>query len=226
MWRKSRLALVVLIAALVAGFFLSGAHHELDFDNIKARQHELEERYAARPLATVLVFFAFYVVVATTSLPGGAALTMAAGALFGVGLAALLVSFASSIGATFAFLISRHLLADWVHRRFGAAMRRIDDGVVRDGALYLFMLRLVPAVPFMLVNVGMGLTGIRTFTYYWVSQAGMLAGTVLFANAGRRLSEMQSPSDALSPGVITAFALLGVLPLAVRLRARRLQRSS
>ena len=220
-----RLALLALLAALVAAFFLSGVHHAVEFENIKARQAELEALYAARPLATVLIFFALYVAVATTSVPGGAVLTMVAGALFGVALGALVVSFASSIGATFAFLISRYLIGDWVHERFAAAMRRIDQGVERDGALYLFMARLVPAIPFMLVNVSMGLTRMRTFTYYWVSQAGMLAGTLLFANAGRRLSEMRSPSDALSPGVIAAFVMLGVLPLLARSLLRRFRRA-
>jgi uncharacterized membrane protein YdjX (TVP38/TMEM64 family) len=223
---KSRFALLALLVALVAAFFLSGAHHQVEFDSIKARQAELEALYRARPLATALGFFALYVAVATTSVPGGAVLTMVAGALFGVAPGALLVSFASSIGATFAFLISRYLLADWVHARFAGAMRRIDEGIERDGALYLFMVRLIPAIPFMLVNASMGLTRIRTFTYYWVSQAGMLAGTLLFANAGKHLSEMRSPSDALSPGVIAAFVMLGALPLAGRMLVRRFRQRS
>jgi uncharacterized membrane protein YdjX (TVP38/TMEM64 family) len=222
--RKTRLALLALLAALVAGFFLSGAHHQLEFENIKARQQELEALYEAHPVATPALFFLLYILVATTSVPGGAVLTMVAGALFGVAFGALIVSFASSIGATFAFLISRYLLGDWVHARFGGVMRRIDEGVEREGALYLFMVRLVPAIPFMLVNLSMGLTRMRTFTYYWVSQAGMLAGTVLFANAGRRLAEMRSPSDALSPEVIAAFVMLGILPLLARKIVSRLRR--
>lgn len=224
MWTKPRLALVALLGAVAAAFFLSGAHHELEFESIKARQQELEELYEARPLATALVFFVVYVALATTSLPGGAVLTMVSGALFGVALGSVIVSFASTIGATFAFLISRYVLGQWVHARFSRAMRRIDEGVQRDGALYLFMVRLVPAIPFMLVNVSMGLTRMGTFTYYWVSQAGMLAGTVLFANAGKRLSEMQSPSEALSPRVIAAFVMLGVLPLVARKLVMRFRR--
>jgi uncharacterized membrane protein YdjX (TVP38/TMEM64 family) len=224
MWTRARLTVLALLAALVAGFFLSGAHHELEFEHIKARQQELEALYAAQPLATVLAFFALYVVIATTSLPGGAVLTMAAGALFGVALGAVLVSFASSIGATFAFLLSRYLLGEWVRARFGRALRRIDEGIERDGALYLFMVRLVPAIPFMLVNVGTGLTRMRPFTYYWVSQTGMLAGTLLFANAGKRLSEMHSPADVLSPQVIAAFLMLALLPLLATRLASRLRR--
>ena len=219
-----RLAILGVLLALAAAFFASGAHRELEFENIKARQQELEAIYEARPTATVLLFFAIYVGLATTSLPGGAVLTMVAGALFGVAFGTLLVSFASSIGATFAFLISRYVLGDWVHERFGPTMRRIDAGVERDGALYLFMVRLVPVIPFMLVNVSMGLTRMKTLTYYWVSQLGMLAGTLLFANAGKRLSEMQSPSDALSPGVIGAFLMLGVLPFVARKIVGRFRR--
>jgi uncharacterized membrane protein YdjX (TVP38/TMEM64 family) len=218
MLTKPRLAMLALLALLVAAFLL---HDELEFEHIKARQEELEALYAAHPVATVLVFFLLYVVIATASLPGGSVLTMGAGAIFGVAFGALLVSFASSIGATFAFLISRYVLGEWVRARFGRVFSRIDQGIERDGALYLFLLRLVPAIPFMLVNIGMGLTRIRTFTYYWVSQAGMLAGTLLFANAGRRLAEMQSPSDVFSPQVIAALLTLALFPvLAARIAGR------
>jgi uncharacterized membrane protein YdjX (TVP38/TMEM64 family) len=220
---KPRLAVLALLALLVAAFLL---HDQVEFEQIKARQHELEALYETHPVATVLAFFALYVVIATTSIPGGSVLTMGAGAIFGVALGALLVSFASSIGATFAFLISRYVLGDWVRARFGRVFSRIDQGIERDGALYLFLVRLVPAIPFMLVNIGMGLTRIRTFTYYWVSQAGMLAGTLLFANAGRRLSEMQSPSDVFSPQVVTAFLMLALLPLLAARIAGRFRRVS
>jgi len=163
-------------------------------------------------------FFLGYVLLATTSLPGGAAATMAAGALYGAATATVLVSFASSIGATLAFLLSRHWLREAVERRFG---NRFQAALERDGACYLFLLRLVPLVPFMAVNAGMGLTRMRTWTYYWVSQLGMLAGTFLFANAGARLAGAASPADVLSPGVLASLAALGVLPLlAKRLRRR------
>jgi uncharacterized membrane protein YdjX (TVP38/TMEM64 family) len=172
-------------------------------------------------------FFLGYVLLATTSLPGGAAATMAAGALFGAATATLLVSFASTIGATLAFLITRFFLKDHLERRFGSRLRRLHEGVERDGAYYLFVLRLTPGVPFLVVNAAMGLTRMRTWTYYWVSQLGMLAGTLLFANAGSRLAQMQSPADVFTPGIIAAFAALGVLPIAARkvyaaLRARGL----
>lgn len=168
-------------------------------------------------------FFLGYVVLATTSLPGGAAATMTAGALFGPLKATLLVSFASSIGATLAFLLSRYLLRDAIEKRWGARLAHIQRGVERDGACYLFFLRMVPAVPFLLVNAGMGLTRMRAWTYYWVSQLGMLAGTFLFASAGAGLAAAASPWDVLSPGVLGAFAALGLAPLALKkLFAKRL----
>jgi len=225
-----KIRVVVVLAALGAvalAFFALGLHQQLSFSSLKERQAELESLYARHPAAMLALLFAGYVVLATTSLPGGAAATIAAGAVFGIGVATLVISFASSIGATFAFLLSRYVFRDWVEARFGERLARIDQGVAREGALYLFMLRLVPAIPFMLVNAGMGLTRMRTWTYYWVSQLGMLAGTLLFANAGSRLAEMESPGDVLTPGVVGAFVALGVLPICARkgyqaLKARRL----
>lgn len=214
-----KIRVVVVFATLAAAalaFFASGAHEQLSFENIKERQDELEQLYAEHPWLMLAIFFVGYVALATTSLPGGAAATVAAGGIFGIGVATLVISFASTIGATFAFLLSRYVLRGWVEARFAARIARIDEGVGREGALYLFMLRLVPAIPFMLVNAGMGLTRMRTWTYYWVSQLGMLAGTLLFANAGSRLAEMDSPSDVFTPGIVGAFVALGVLPIAAK----------
>jgi uncharacterized membrane protein YdjX (TVP38/TMEM64 family) len=135
----------------------------------------------------IAAFFFGYVLLATTSLPGGAAATMTAGAVFGAGTATLVISFASSIGATLAFLLSRHFFRERVEQRFGPRLARLHDGIERHGALYLFLIRLVPAIPFLLVNTGMGLTRMRTWTFYWVSQLGMLAGTFIFATAGAQL---------------------------------------
>lgn len=164
----------------------------------------------------IAAFFLGYVVLAATSLPGGAAATMTAGALFGAGKATLVVSFASSIGATIAFLASRFLLKGFMERRFGERLARIQQGVERDGACYLFLLRMVPAVPFVVVNAAMGLTRMRTWTYYWVSQLGMLAGTFLFATAGASLAAAASPWELLSPGTIGVLAALGLVPLLAR----------
>ena len=222
-----KIRVVVVLAVLGAAalaFFASGLHQQLSFSHLKERQAELEALYASHAAAMLALFFAGYVALATTSLPGGAAATIAAGAVFGVGMATVVISFASSLGATFAFLLSRYVFRDWVETRFAARIARIDEGVRREGALYLFMLRLVPAIPFMLVNAGMGLTRMRTWTYYWVSQLGMLAGTFLFANAGSRLADMSSPWDVFTPGIVGAFVALGLLPLAARKTYQALRR--
>jgi uncharacterized membrane protein YdjX (TVP38/TMEM64 family) len=221
--KPSAVAALAALGAVALAFFASGAHEQLSFENIKERQGELELLYERRPWLMLTVFFAAYVALATPSLPGGAAATIAAGGIFGVGAATLVISFASSIGATFAFLLSRHVFRDWVYAKLGARLAIVDEGVRREGALYLFMLRLVPAIPFMLVNAGMGLTRMRTWTYYWVSQLGMLAGTLLFANAGSRLAEMSSPYDVLTPGIIGAFLALGILPIAAKKAHRALR---
>jgi uncharacterized membrane protein YdjX (TVP38/TMEM64 family) len=150
------------------------------------------------------------------SLPGAALLTLAGGAVFGLLWGVVIVSFASSIGATLAFLISRFLLRDWVQQRFGQRLQAIDEGVKREGAFYLFTLRLVPVFPFFLVNLLSGLTGMKARTFYWVSQLGMLAGTVVYVNAGTQLAKIDSLSGILSPGLLGSFALLGVFPLLAR----------
>ena len=222
---KARLAVAGLLALLVVGFFAAGGHEALGFESLKARQEEIEALYRARPFATLAGFFGLYVLLATTSLPGGAVLTMVAGAIFGFVPAIFVVSFASTLGATFAMLISRYLLREWVEQRFGPRLRKLDAGIEREGASYLFLLRLVPAIPFFLVNVGMGPTRFPTWKYYWVSQLGMLPGSVLFANAGRRLAEMNSPDDVLSPGIVIAFVLLAVVPIAVKRILERKRKS-
>jgi pyruvate/2-oxoglutarate dehydrogenase complex dihydrolipoamide dehydrogenase (E3) component/uncharacterized membrane protein YdjX (TVP38/TMEM64 family) len=173
--------------------------------------------YQAHPWQTVAGFFAVYVAATALSLPGAATLlTLAAGATFGLLWGAVLVSFASSLGATAAFLVSRFILRDWVQERFGRQLQGINDGVAREGAFYLFTLRLIPAVPFFVINLAMGLTALRARTFYWVSQAGMLAGTLVYVNAGTQLAAIESPAGILSPGLIGAFLLLGFLPLGAK----------
>ena len=173
-----------------------------------------------------LIFFVAYVLVTALSLPGAVIMTLAAGALFGLGFGTLLVSFASSIGATLAFLASRYLLRDVIQARFGDRLKAINEGMAKDGTLYLFTLRLVPLFPFFLVNLLMGLTPIKTLSYYWISQLGMLAGTLVYVNAGTELAKINSLSVILSPGLVLSFALLGIFPLLAKqflkfLRRRR-----
>ena len=207
--------LIVLIAVLVVAgaFFALGGHRYLTFDYIKTQQAAIREYYGSHPWQAAAGFFLAYVAVTGLSLPGAAIMTLVAGAIFGTLWGTVLVSFASSIGATLAFLASRFLLRDWVQRRFGQQLRAINDGVQREGGFYLFTLRLIPAVPFFVINLAMGLTPMRTWTFYWVSQLGMLAGTIVYVNAGTQLAAISSPAGILSPGLIGAFVLLGIFPL-------------
>ncbi|MBK8063701.1 MAG: FAD-dependent oxidoreductase [Betaproteobacteria bacterium] len=210
---RSRLLLLAAIIVLIATFFALGGHRFLSFETVKAQQAAIDAWYRGHPFEAAAGFFMLYVAVTGLSLPGAAIMTLAGGAVFGLGWGVLLVSFASAIGATLAFLSSRFLLRDWVQARFGPQLRAMNEGVARDGAFYLFTLRLIPAIPFFVINVAMGLTPMRTRTYYWVSQLGMLPATAVFVNAGTQLAQLDSPAGILSPGLLGAFVLLGVFPL-------------
>jgi pyruvate/2-oxoglutarate dehydrogenase complex dihydrolipoamide dehydrogenase (E3) component/uncharacterized membrane protein YdjX (TVP38/TMEM64 family) len=210
---RGKVLVAAILVVAIAGFFASGAHRYLTFENVKAQQASIQAWYAEHPWRALAGFFALYVVVTGLSLPGAAVLTLVAGAIFGLVGATVLVSVASTIGATIAFLASRYLLRDWVHERFAGRLQSINEGVRKEGALYLFTLRLIPLVPFFAVNLAMGLTPIRTRTYVWVSQLGMLAGTIVFVNAGTQLASIDSPAGILKPGLVAAFVLLGVFPL-------------
>lgn len=208
--------LVVMVGLLMGLFVLFDLGHVLSLASIKSRQAELLAWRDARPLTTVGLFFGTYTAVAALSLPGAAVMTLAAGALFGLGWGTLIVSFASSIGATLAFLASRWVLRESVQARFGGRLAAINTGVARDGGFYLFTLRLVPVLPFFIINLAFGLTALRTWTFYWVSQVGMLAGTLVYVNAGTQLAHIDSISGIVSPGVLGSLALLGVFPFVAR----------
>ena len=222
----NRKYLLAAVAILVVAFFALDLQRFLSLEFLKSRQAEFDALYAARPAAVLAGFFAVYVAVTALSLPGAAILTLAAGALFGLVTGTVLASFASSIGATLAFLVSRHLLRDAVRTRFGQKLGTFDENIDKDGAFYLFTLRLVPVFPFFLVNLVMGLTRLKAGTFYLVSQLGMLAGTVVFVNAGTQLGRIDSLSGILSPALIGSFALLGIFPLVAKklvdaIRARK-----
>ena len=224
--RLPRSLLVVLLAAALGAFFALDLGRWLSLEQLRAAQTGLEMAYRDRPLQVIGAFFAVYVAVTAMSLPGAVPLTLAGGALFGLGLGTLIVSFASTLGATLAMLVSRHLLRAAVQSRFGARLAEVDRGIARDGAFYLFTLRLVPVLPFFAINLLMGLTAMRVWTYAWVSQLGMLAGTLVYVNAGTQLAQITTLKGIVSPQLLGAFALLGVLPLAGRwlvsaLKARR-----
>jgi len=212
----SKAILLLLIAALISAFFAFDLQHYLTLDSLKAQQAGIDQYQQAQPLLTVALYAALYIAVTALSLPGAAILTLAGGAVFGVFWGTLIVSFASSIGATLAFLAARFLLRDWVKAKFSARLQAIDEGIERDGAFYLFTLRLVPVFPFFMINLAMGLTPIKTHTFYWVSQVGMLAGTVVYVNAGTQLAKIDSLSGILSPALLGSFALLGLFPLVAK----------
>jgi len=208
---KSRLAVMLVIAGLLAAFFAFGGHRYLSFEQFRAQQAAIQSFVQAHPWEAGAAFFALYVAVTGLSLPGAAVMTLAAGAIFGLPWGVLIVSFASTLGATLAFLTSRFLLRDWVQARFGDRLKPVNDGIAKEGAFYLFALRLVPAFPFVAVNLLMGLTPIRVWTYMWVSQVGMLAATIAFVYAGTKLGEFR-----VSFGLLAAFALLGFFPLVAK----------
>ncbi|MCS3902569.1 dihydrolipoamide dehydrogenase [Methylohalomonas lacus] len=208
--------LILIIAAVVLGYFYFGLDELLTLEYLKSRLDEFRAYADARPLLVLGGFFLGYVIITAASLPGAAIMTLAAGALFGLATGVLLVSFASSIGATLAFLIARYLFRDSVQEKFGQRLKKINEGVAKDGALYLFTLRLVPAFPFFIINIVMALTPIKTWTFYWVSQVGMLAGTIVYVNAGTQIAQIQSTGDLLSIELIGAFVLLGIFPWIAR----------
>lgn len=211
---KVWLALAVL--ALVAAFFILDLGQYLSLDYLKQKHQTILDFYAANKVLTIAAFFCGYVVATALSLPGAVILTLAAGAVFGLVTGLIIVSFASTIGATVAFLISRFLFRDTVQNKFGNQLETINRGVREEGAFYLFTLRLIPAFPFFAVNLLMGLTPIKTAVYAIVSQLGMLPGTAVFVNAGNQLSKIESLSDILSPSLIAAFALLGIFPIVAK----------
>lgn len=204
---------LLLIAAAIVAVFAFDLHSLLTLDSLKGRLEQFREFQAESPFMVAGVFFAAYVAVTAFSIPGAAVMTLAAGALFGLLQGLIIVSFASTIGATLAFIGARYLLRDSVQAKFGNRLKAINEGVEREGAFYLFTLRLVPVFPFFLINLLMGLTSMKAFTFFWVSQLGMLAGTVVYVNAGTELAKIDSLSGILSPGLILSFVLLGIFPL-------------
>lgn len=207
-----KILIILALASLIAAYFLSDLGSYLTLDGIKRIAGDLNQFYAQNPVLVLGGFFAAYVAVTAASLPGAAIMTLAAGALFGLVVGTILVSFASTAGATLAFLSSRYVLRDSIEQRFGERLKAINDGLDRDGAFYLFTIRMIPLFPFFVVNLVMGLTRIRTLTFMWVSQVGMLLGTAVYVNAGTQLAQIDSVSGIVSPAVIGSFVLLGIVP--------------
>ncbi|EHP3507770.1 TVP38/TMEM64 family protein [Vibrio cholerae] len=213
MYKKLIIAIVLIaIAALLVTQF----SQYLTLDVAKAKQAELANYIDAHLLQAALIYFVVYVLLTAFSIPGATVVTLLGAALFGFWLSLLLASFASTIGATLAFLSSRFLLRDWVQAKFADKLQTINQGIERDGAFYLLSLRLIPIFPFFLINLVMGLTPISTWRYYWVSQIGMLPGTAVYLNAGTQLAEISSLGEIVSLPVLASFVLLGVFPIVVK----------
>ena len=209
---KQIVILAIVILASSAWFYFDLGKY-LQLGVLQESLTDLRAWYGDNPLLTGLLYFLIYVAVTSLSLPGAVIMTLAGGALFGFWYGLLLVSFASSVGATLAFLVSRTLLRDWVQLKFERQLRSVNAGFERDGPFYLFTLRLVPIFPFFVINLIMGLLPIGVWRFYWISQLGMFAATAVFVNAGTQLAGLESLRGVLSPGLILSFALLGIFPL-------------
>ena len=213
---RQRLLIITLLLLAVLGFYLSGAHTFFTLETLQAYRSDFQAAFQQSPWQVAGIFFAVYVVMTALSLPGATLLTLLGGALFGLGWGLLIISFASTIGATLAFLVSRFLFRQPIEKRFPRQFETVNRGVDKDGAFYLFTLRLVPVFPFFMINLVMGLTRLKTTTFYWVSQLGMLPGTAVYVNAGGQLGELESLGGIISPGLLASFALLAMFPWITR----------
>jgi len=224
--RSTKLGLFAVIIALVIAFWALNVGHYLTLSYLKDSAGSFRALYARHGAVVILVYFIIYVTVTALSLPGATILTLAGGALFGLLTGTLVVSFASSVGATLACFVSRFFLREWVQNRFGDKIVKVNEGIQREGPFYLFTLRLIPVFPFWMINLVMGLTRMPLLTFYWVSQLGMFAATIVFVNAGKELAKIDSLKGILSPSLFVSFVLIGILPIVVKklvafYRARR-----
>ena len=213
---KNKILIITFLAVVVALFFAFDLDRFLTLEYLKNSRQEFQFFYDQNPFLTVFSFFLVYVLVVGVNLPGATVLGLAGGALFGFTVGVLTISFASTIGATLACFFSRYLFRDYVQRKFGDRLEKVNRGIEEEGAFYLFTMRLIPAIPFVVINLVMGLTPIRLRTFYWVSQLGMLPGTMVYVNAGKELGQIDSLSGIVQPGVLISFVLLGVFPLVVK----------
>jgi len=209
--------LIVALAAILAGvFFYFDLDNYLTLEYLKESQANLQKLYAENSIVVIAAYMMIYILVTALSLPGAVIMTLAGGGLFGLVIGTVVVSFASTIGATLACMVARFLLRDWVQGKFGDKLTTVNQGIEKEGAFYLFTLRLIPVFPFFVINLVMGLTKLPIITFFWVSQLGMLAGTLVFVNAGKELAKIDSLSGILSPALIASFVLLGIFPITVK----------
>lgn len=211
-----RLAILLGVAVLFAAFKIFDLDRFFSLDYLKASRDSFSQIYSRHQFLAIAVYMMIYIVATAISLPGAAALTLIGGALFGFVYGTIIVSFASTIGATTACFVSRFILRQWVQQRFGDKLRAINRGIETEGPFYLFSLRLIPVFPFFVINLAMGITRMSLFSFYWVSQVGMLPGTMVYVNAGKELGRIDSLSGILSPGLIISFVILGLFPITVK----------
>ena len=211
-----KIIIVLVIIGLIATFKVFHLGQYLSFSYLKESRDTLVSLYEKHTALFVGAYFIIYVLTTALSLPGASPLTVAGGWVMGFWVSTLVVSFASTIGATLACFFSRFLLRDWVQNKIGDRIKKVNEGIEKEGSFYLFTLRLIPLFPFWMINLAMGLTKMPLKTYYWVSQAGMLPGTMVYVNAGKELGKIDSPAGILSPSLIISFALIGIFPLVVK----------
>ena len=214
--KLKKIVILIAIAILIAAVKVFNLDQYLTLSYLKESLDKFKALYENHRLMVIAGYFIIYVLTTSLSLPGASPLGIAGGALFGFWIATLVVSFASTIGATLACSVSRFLLRDWIQSRFGDRIAKVNEGIEKEGAFYLFTLRLIPAFPFWMINLAMGLTKMSLFKFYWVSQIGMLPGTMVFVNAGKELAKIDSLKGIFSPSLIISFALIGIFPIAVK----------
>jgi uncharacterized membrane protein YdjX (TVP38/TMEM64 family) len=213
---KKKILIALLVVALLVVYKVFNLGQYLSLSYLKASHERFMILYAEHRIAVILAYMAAYILVTALSLPGAVPMTLIGGALFGFWLGTVVVSFSSAIGATLACFVARFLLREWVQKRVGDRLKAVNVGIEKEGKFYLFSLRLIPIFPFFMINLVMGLTRMPLFTFYWVSQIGMLPGTMVYVNAGKELAEIDSLSGIFSPGLIVSFVLLGLFPLITR----------
>lgn len=211
-----KIAIVCLFTLLALLFYYLGLSQYLTLEYLQESQNSLRSIYHENPVLVISVYMAIYILVTALSLPGAVVMTLAGGGLFGLLAGTIIVSFASTIGATLACAVSRFLLREWVQNRFGEKLSAVNEGIQKEGAFYLFTLRLIPIFPFFVINLVLGLSKLPLFTFFWVSQVGMLAGTIVYVNAGKEIAKIDSLSGILSPGLIISFIILGLFPITVK----------
>src|SRR4030042_4056198 len=214
--RKKKIVILVIVVSLIAAFKVFDLGQYLTLSFLKESLDKFKDLYEKHRVLVIAGYFIIYVLTTSLSLPGASPLGMAGGALFGFWVATLVVSFASTIGATLACFVSRYLLRDWIQRKFSDRIAKVNEGIEKEGAFYLFTLRLIPLFPFWMINLVMGLTKMPLSRFYWVSQAALLPGTMVYVNAGKELAKIESVKGIFSPSLIISFALIGIFPLAVK----------